>query len=84
MFATMTASAVIAFGIDALRLYRIHASRFARNIASYRVPEKMRMRRLQMVLSEQTDAHWQSWAPAWTVPVGSLPANETGTDLAGC
>ncbi len=43
-FATEAASAVIAFGFEALRLNRIHASHFAGNIASQRVLEKIGMR----------------------------------------
>jgi [ribosomal protein S5]-alanine N-acetyltransferase len=43
-FATEAASAVIAFGFEALRLNRIHASHFAGNTASQRVLEKIGMR----------------------------------------
>ncbi len=43
-FATEAASAVIAFGFEALRLHRIYASHFAGNTASQRVLEKIGMR----------------------------------------
>ena len=43
-FATEAASAVIAFGFEALRLHRIFASHFAGNTASQRVLEKIGMR----------------------------------------
>jgi RimJ/RimL family protein N-acetyltransferase len=43
-FATEAASAVIAFGFEALRLHRIYASHFAGNAASQRVLEKIGMR----------------------------------------
>jgi [ribosomal protein S5]-alanine N-acetyltransferase len=43
-FATESASAVMAFGFETLRLNRIHASHFAGNTASQRVLEKIGMR----------------------------------------
>jgi ribosomal-protein-alanine N-acetyltransferase len=43
-FATESASAVMAFGFETLRLNRIHASHFAGNTGSQRVLEKIGMR----------------------------------------
>jgi ribosomal-protein-alanine N-acetyltransferase len=43
-FATESAGAVMAFGFEALRLHRIHASHFAGNAASQCVLEKIGMR----------------------------------------
>jgi RimJ/RimL family protein N-acetyltransferase len=44
-FATESASAVMAFGFETLRLHRIYASHYAGNTASQRVLEKIGMRR---------------------------------------